>query len=250
MLALIIEKISQKPIDKFFEQEIFKPLEMNNTTAKKTIAQKVSKKVEGYNLFGENVAYKSSVIGPGGIYSTINDLEKWNRALNTNSLVLKQTLLKAFENGKLNENSISININGQEYGYGFGWMLYKKNGKNYVQHDGTVESYRSLIKKNITDGYDFIYLTNQGGRLAMNELIQSVDNILINSEYTIPKIPIVNKLVREFIENDFNTAITNVKNTISKKRDDYNINENSMNRLAYTYLRVCLNFYHLKTNIL
>lgn len=188
-------------------------------------------------ISGSEVDYKSSVIGPGGIYSTLNDLEKWNRALNTNELVSEKTLKEAFKNGILNGDSISINMNGQEYGYGFGWMPYEKNGKKYVQHDGTVESYRSLINKNLTDGYDYIFLTNQGGRLAIDELTTSIDNILEKSEYKIPEIPIANKIVKEFVANDVKITIVKIKNAISKNPKDYSIDENSINRLAYTYLR-------------
>lgn len=237
MLALIIEKVSEKPIDQFFNQEIFEPLEMKNTTATKDIAENISNKVYGYNLIDFKSKYQSSVVGPSGIYSTINDLEKWNRALNSNKLISEQTLSKAFKNGKLNNGSISINMYGKDYGYGFGWMPYEKSGKKYVQHDGSVDGFRSLIKKNLTDGYDYMFLTNQGGRLAMNELTTAIDNILEKSKYNVPKIPIANKIVLEFGENDTNTAIAKIKSAISENPNDYNIDENNINRLSYTYLR-------------
>src|SRR5690606_25241287 len=160
-----------------------------------------------------------------------------NRALNSNELVSKQTLSEAFKNGKLKQGSISIKIDGQDYGYGFGWLTYQKNGKKYVQHDGSVEGYKALINKNLTDGYDYIFLTNQGGRLAMSELTTAIDNILEKSEYKIPEIPITNKIVQEFGTNDVKTAIATIKDAIREKPNDYSINENSINRLAYTYLR-------------
>lgn len=237
LLALIIQKISKKPIDQFFNQEIFEPLKMQNTTTTKTAVEKIPNKVDGYNLIGSKVDYKSSVIGPGGIYSTLNDLEKWNRALNSNKLISEKTFNEAFKNGKLNEGSISINMNGQEYGYGFGWMPYQKNGKKYVQHDGSVESYRSLIKKNLTDGYDYIFLTNQGAKLAMNEVTKSIDTILVQSKYQKPKIPIINKILIELKINGSSNLAINVKNKIDKNPNDYSIDENSINGLAYTFLR-------------
>ena len=237
MLALIIQKISGKPIDQFFNEEIFEPLEMKNTTANKIIIEKITNKVDGYNLIGSKVDYKSSVVGPGGIYSTLNDLEKWSKALNTNKLISKKTLNEAFENGKLNEGSISINMNGQKYGYGFGWMPYEKNGKKYVQHDGSVESYRSLIKKNLSDDYDYIFLTNQGAKLAMNELTKSIDTILEQSKYQKPKIPIINKILSELKINGSSKLASNIKNKIDKNPNDYSIDENSINGLAYTFLR-------------
>jgi CubicO group peptidase (beta-lactamase class C family) len=237
LLALIIQKISEKPIDQFFYEEIFEPLEMKNTTAIKGMIEKITNKADGYNLIGSRVDYKSSVVGPGGIYSTLNDLEKWSKALNTNRLISKKTLNEAFENGKLNEGSISINMNGQEYGYGFGWMPYEKNGKKYVQHDGSVPSYRSLIKKNLSDNYDYIFLTNQGAKLAMNELTHSIDTILEQSKYQKPKIPIINKILSELKLNGSSKLASKVKNKIDKNRDDYSIDESSINGLAYTFLR-------------
>ncbi|WP_430412955.1 serine hydrolase [Kordia sp.] len=237
LLALIIEKVSEKPIDQFFNQEIFKPLEMKNTTATKAFVQNVSKKVEGYNLLGENVGYKSSVIGPGGIYSTLNDLEKWNKALNTDKLVSKETLNKAFTNGKLLKSPISIQMSGQEYGYGFGWMLTSKGKTKYVQHDGTVESYRSLIKKNLTDGYDYIFLTNNGAKIAMNELTKSVDDILEKSKYQKPRIPIANVILTHLMTKGTADLINNIKNKITNNEIDYSIEENNILRLAYNLLR-------------
>lgn len=237
MLALIIEKVSEKPIDQFFKQEIFEPLEMKNTTARKADLQNVAKKVKGYNLLGENVGYKSSVIGPGGIYSTLNDLEKWNRAINTNKLVPKKTLNKAFTNGELSESSISIKIGGHEYGYGFGWMLTSKGNTKYVQHDGTVESYRSLIKKNLTDGYDYIFLTNQGSRIAMNELIKSIDHILEESEYQMPQIPITNAILTQLMTSGATDLAINIKSKIANNENDYSVEENNILRLAYNFLR-------------
>lgn len=237
LLALIIEKISEKPIDQFFYQEIFKPLEMKNTTATKALVQNVSKKVEGYNLLGENVGYKSSVIGPGGIYSTLNDLEKWNKALNSSKLVPKEILNQAFTNGNLIKEPISIKINGQEYGYGFGWMLTNKGSTKYIQHDGTVESYRSLIKKNLTDGYDYIYLTNQGSRIAMNELTKSIDYILEESKYQKPQIPITNVILTQLKTKGVTDLASNVKNKITNNEGEFSIEENAILRLAYSFLR-------------
>lgn len=51
MLALLIEKLSGKPIEHFLNQRIFKPLKMKNTTAIKSLVETSSNKVDGYNLW-------------------------------------------------------------------------------------------------------------------------------------------------------------------------------------------------------
>jgi len=237
LLALIIEQVSREPIEDFFDQEIFIPLEMKNTTAKRSMAQSSPNMVEGYNFSGKKVGYQSSVVGPGGIYSTIDDLARWNRALNSNLLVSKKTLSEAFTNGQLNDKPISIMLRTQEYGYGFGWMVFEKNGQKYVQHDGTVEAYRSMIKKNLSKGYDYIYLTNDGARLAANELLTSIDNILDSAIYKVPLIPLTTKIVTEFQDNDLQLASANLQAIAKRGGGSYTINEQGVNRLAYSYLK-------------
>ncbi|BDD03971.1 serine hydrolase [Aureibacter tunicatorum] len=229
LLAFVIEKVSGMPIEEFFEKEIFDPLNMRHTTTSIRRKQNNMKTVIGYNWLGKNGGYNSTVVGGGGIYSTINDLQKYNKALNTNKLVTKNTLNKAFTNGQLSDQ--------ESDGYGFGWSLREKDNKKYVQHDGYVPGYRSFIKKNLTDGYDYIFLTNHGDKLPMNELISSIDSVLEQSKYVRPKNRVVNKISHELKVNGSSNLCQNIKDEIIKNKDHYTIDENRINLLGYMYLR-------------
>ena len=235
LLATIIEKVAQKNIADFFKDEIFTPLQMNNTTAIKDEVNNLTNMAIGYSLTGEKSSYKSSVIGPGGIYSTLNDLYKWNLALNQNTLVTKETLNLAFTNGNLNNGKISLKILGQEFGYGFGWVTQYKNGKKYVNHDGSVDGFRTLIKKNLSDGYDYILLTNHGSKLPMTEIINSIDGILEKTNYQQPKTPVINQILAKVETKDFTGIYTQIYDSTQENKLVYN--QRSLNSLGYRYLK-------------
>jgi len=82
--------------------------------------------------FDTSQVYKSNVVGSGGIYSTVEDLSKWNEVLNFQRLVSKKTLQEAFKTGSTVKGAISINLAGQKVGYGFGWITTEMNGNKYV----------------------------------------------------------------------------------------------------------------------
>ena len=67
--------------------------------------------------------------GDGAIYSTLNDLHKWNLALANHTIISKAFLDEAWAQGTLN--------NGDKTDYGFGWILPEANSspKN-VSHSG------------------------------------------------------------------------------------------------------------------
>jgi CubicO group peptidase (beta-lactamase class C family) len=252
LLALIVEEVSKKPIEEFYKKEIFEPLNMESTTAKKAEVKGLKNLVTGYSLTGEKSVYESSVVGPSGIYSTLNELEKWNKALNNNELVTYETLQEAFINGNLNKNKISIKMFGEDYGYGFGWAIQNKNNKKYVNHDGFVDGFRTLIKKNLTDGYDYILLTNHGSKLAMPEIISGIDTILEKGKYRQPLIPVINQILSKIASKEISDISEDVYNNVIE--NNLNFNERSLNRLAYKYLRknrlkVAIQVFELNTKL-
>lgn len=234
LLATIVEKISKMPMDEFFKNEIFNPLQMENSTAKREEVLNLNNLVSGYGITGEEATYKSSVIGPSGIYATLNDLQKWNKGLNNFTLVSKETLQLAFTNGIVSDGEIVIKMDGEDMGYGFGWITSNKNNKKYVNHDGFVEGFRTLIKKNLTDGYDYILLTNHGVKLAMTEMKTAIDLILEESKYQQPKMPVINQILAKIEAKDFSAIYEEVYHNIIKKKLDFN--EGSLNSIGYRYL--------------
>ena len=163
VLAKIIEKISGMLYNDFLNKYIFKKLSMANTYLVNDISS-TSNIAVGH--FKENEQYYpdkvlNNIYGDQGIYSTVLDFVKWDKALYTDKLLKCENLSKIFSVEPLiYEKRISY--------YGYGWVLMEKNNVRYYWHGGSGNGYSSLILHlpdtnttvllltNRDDGYDFL----------------------------------------------------------------------------------------------
>ena len=88
LLALTVEKLSDQPFRNFLKDNIFQPLEMDNTIAFENNVNEIKNRAYGYTIKDNVVEFTdqsitSAVLGDGGIYSSLNDLYKWDQALYT-----------------------------------------------------------------------------------------------------------------------------------------------------------------------
>ncbi|MCW3086456.1 MAG: hypothetical protein JWP12_3822 [Bacteroidetes bacterium] len=172
LLALIVEKASGMSFPEFMETAIFKPLGMNNTWIHdpKTDATHKNKTI-GYNGTGkvEEDTYADDVIGDKGVYSTVEDLFKWDQALYSEQLLKKETIDEAFK-GYSNEHKGKRN-------YGYGWRMID-DGKNpkIIYHNGWWHGYNSLFLRRPDDKTTIIVLSNKYNRTTYQ--MQGVLSIL------------------------------------------------------------------------
>ncbi|MBN1293430.1 MAG: beta-lactamase family protein [Candidatus Latescibacteria bacterium] len=158
VLAMIVEKISGKSFASFLKENIFEPLEMYNTVAYEKNISTVKNRAYGYAwedsvfVFSDQ-STTSAVLGDGGIYSSIDDLFRWDRALYTEKLVSRGTLEKAFTPGVLR--------NGEETTYGFGWSIGEYLGHRRIYHGGSTCGFRTAIHRYPDDRLNVIVLTNR-----------------------------------------------------------------------------------------
>ena len=86
MLALIVERASGRTFATFLRERIFQPLGMTNTVAYEEGISTVSNRAFGNTQeqgrwTRTDQSQTSAVLGDGGIYSSIDDLAKWDAAL-------------------------------------------------------------------------------------------------------------------------------------------------------------------------
>lgn len=132
LLAMIIEKVSGKRYGDFLRDRIFTRLGMNATRMLDQW-EIVLNRAAGYTLRGGKLAHirRSSQIEPGGpegMLSTVEDLAKWDAALNSEGLLKLASLDQMWTPVKLN--------NGLTHNYGFGWFLDEFRGHRMVGHPG------------------------------------------------------------------------------------------------------------------
>lgn len=136
LLGYLIEKASGMPYEKFVEEKIFKPLQMNNSYYGEQ-ARIIPNRASGYQKQVEffNAEYLSLTqpYAAGSIMSTVDDLLKWNQAIVSNKLIKQESRNLAWTSAKLND--------GGETGYGYGWAIDDVNGLKSIEHSGGIFGY-------------------------------------------------------------------------------------------------------------
>ncbi len=145
LLALVVEKVSGVSFARFLKENIFLPLGMNNTVAYERGISEVSTRAYGYSVdtaradrfVRTDQSMTSSVLGDGGVYSSVNDLRKWNAALTAGSLVREKTLQEMLSRSAVIDTGITW--------YGYGWYNRSMDGVPIYYHGGSTVGFRTFI---------------------------------------------------------------------------------------------------------
>ena len=166
LLAQIIERITGRRYAEFLKETIFDPLGMQDTLVVDERKQKAPRLALAYqkrNGRWQDITYspENSIYGEDGIYSTINDLYKWDQALYTDRLVNRATLEMAFTPGRNNEGQeIATSVFTHPTSYGFGWFISSMDGAKVVEHSGGWSGYATHILRVPERRVTAIVLTN------------------------------------------------------------------------------------------
>lgn len=178
-LASVIEKVSGIPCEQFFAKHIAGALKLSNTFVyhlkmKSYPPSRVfGLEYDGnkYNL--NDLVRFDGIVGDGNVYSSVEDLYKWDQALYTDKLVKKAAFAEAIAPGKLN--------NGKNTEYGFGWFI-REPGK-IVSHTGGWVGFGTEITRYIEKNQTIIVLDNSSNFRAH----ALVKNIWEGKPVTLPK---------------------------------------------------------------
>lgn len=186
VLASIIEKAAGMPIENFFQQQITKPLGMNDTYLYcLRMKESPANRVYGYQRKnGRNVPNDlirlDGVIGDGNGYSSAEDLLKWDQALYTQTLVGAATWQEAITPVKL--------TNGKTYPYGFAWFI-ENNGK-ILAHTGSWVGFFNEIVRNVEKKQTIIILSNSSDATVR----KVVKDILAGNAPKLPKTELISNV--------------------------------------------------------
>ena len=181
LLALIVKNVSGKGFAEFLEEEIFFPLGMSNSIAFEDGISTVENRAYGYSqidseFIRDDQSITSAVLGDGGIYSSLDDMFKWDQILNTEELVPFAILNEAFVSGTLD--------NGSETGYGFGWLLDSYLYRIRSYHTGSTRGFRNVYMRFPDEKMSIVILTNRNSGSPIEIAIQIMEYIFTsNSTY-------------------------------------------------------------------
>jgi CubicO group peptidase (beta-lactamase class C family) len=180
LLGMIVAKVSGEPLGAFMQQRIFGPLSMTQTQQGYP-TMPVTDLALGYKDAGGgaivrawqfNLAY---IAGPGGMTSTVGDLEKWDRAVRQPGIFTADSLAQMFAPSPF----------PQSYGtYADGWFIATLNGHRYIWHDGLVGGFQTMNATFPDDGIDIIVLTNDGTGLDPYFVIPQLFPIALSTTAT------------------------------------------------------------------
>lgn len=134
VLSFIIENVSGISYPEFLNKNIFEPLQMSNTRFYEPNDYSDRKRSIGYSVQSKGFGRATPInltpytIGDGYLYSSVEDIYKWDKALYTTQLVSSATLKQAF--------TPAILTDSLDTGYGFGWFISKRNGLTDIRHSG------------------------------------------------------------------------------------------------------------------
>jgi len=155
LLALIVGRAAGSDFASFLQQRIFQPLGMAHTVAHQDGVDQVAQRAYGYSEVDgrwqrTDQSTTSAVLGDGGIYSSLDDLARWDAALYDDRLLSTASRKAMF-------SPATATTEADVPHYGFGWRL---NGRMHW-HSGESIGFRNVILRYPDKHLTVIVLSNR-----------------------------------------------------------------------------------------
>jgi CubicO group peptidase (beta-lactamase class C family) len=179
LLWFIIERTSGTTLKQYAKDNIFEPLAMNNSHFHDDYLHIIKDRAIGYTQlengsFG-NLYMRFDLVGSGGLYTTVEDLYRWDQNFYNNKLGTSgQALInKMLTNGSLN--------NGEEVNYAFALVNDTYRGERAIRHSGSLGGYRAYMVRFPDQDFSVIILSNLAS-FNPSKLSYKVADIVLQNE--------------------------------------------------------------------
>ena len=161
----------------------------------------------------------------GSIYSTVEDLYKWEQALHEGSVLKPETRNLMFTPGLAN------------YGYGVGIAeqpLGKTDQKiKVISHSGGINGFNSLMTRAVDNRQTVIILDNVGFGQFQGKITNSIIALLNGLPADPPKRSIAEALYKIAVDKDVASAIAEYRKLKAANSPTYDFSEGELNTLGY-----------------
>ena len=171
VLGSIIEKVSGTSYAQFMKDNIFKPAHMDHTNVySKAVYDKIPVDVVGHDRgkwhYSVVQNFLDGPVGDKGIYSTVDDLYLFDRALRDGILLKQATMDSAY----VPRNPM---LHGH-FSYGYGWRIFVAPGKQVIYHTGWWHGFRHIFLRDIKDDITIVLLSNlsNGSLMKLDDLFK------------------------------------------------------------------------------
>lgn len=150
ILGQVIERLSQKPYEDYVREKILRPLGLDNT-GYEHVATIIPRRVQGYRYGDgrmENAAYLAMSLpyAAGAIYSSVDDLLAWQRALAAAKPIGRAARDLMFAD--------------HGHSYGFAWAIQTQFSRRQYVHAGGINGFSVVMSHYPDDDLTVILLAN------------------------------------------------------------------------------------------
>lgn len=235
ILGFLVETVTGLTYEEALQERIFKPLGMENSgffRNRPIIKNMASGYYKGFgDYFNIELSDESTAYASGALYSTVDDLYLFNKALASYTLLPKKYTALLFEK----------HIEDPGYGgyYGYGWELVDKpignSGKliETVGHSGAIDGFCALYTS-IPESNTAIIFLNNTRRAFLNSMTTAITGILYDETYDFPKMPIAKFLTQTIEKDGIEAGISFFKT--NQNNTDYYLSERELIVAGYRFL--------------
>ncbi|MGE5430791.1 MAG: serine hydrolase, partial [Syntrophomonadaceae bacterium] len=232
ILGAIIEHVTGLSYEKALRDNILDPLGMKNTGYDYS-ENIITKRASGYDRRGGSLKNTSFLdmslpYAAGSMYSTVEDLLVWDKALQTDKLLspeLKKKLFKKYM--KM----------GDMY-YGYGWMTAKRfdghDSLDVITHGGSINGFNAMNYM-IPQAGQYVVIFSNAGAAPLGKMTDQIINILNGKDESAPLKPLVRILWNTLEQEGTQSAINKFKE-LRNKKDEYVYTEAEINLMGYDLL--------------
>ncbi len=232
ILGGIIEHITGRSYEENILENICKPLGLDDT-GYDNFEKITSKRAAGYEKTGSGYSiapYLDMALpyAAGSIYSTVEDLYKWDIALRGEKILTKKYMDDLFRG--------RVDAGNSQYGYGWFIDTISLDDQQFVvyNHGGGINGFNTINYIVPQKGQVVILFSNAGGA-PLNNITDAIINILNGQDYKFPAKPLVDQLNQTIEKEGITTAISQF-NKLKNDKDLYNYSERELNQLGYDLL--------------
>ena len=172
LLSIVVRRASGQSLRSFAAERIFKPLGMTHTEFRDDHTALIPQRALGYEPAGSTYRIsqpETDVVGDGGVYSTVEDLAKWDANFLTGQVGGKRAIAMLQEPGVLND--------GQPIPYALAMAIGEFHGLKTYSHSGAYGGYRSTLLRFPQRNLSVITLCNTSS--ASSSLAEQVASVVL-----------------------------------------------------------------------
>jgi CubicO group peptidase (beta-lactamase class C family) len=158
LLGAIIEKVSGQSFNDYLRDTFFEPLGMHDTGVHTSTAV-LKNEATGYGYEGGKTTKAldwdmSRAGAAGNLYSTVEDLMRWNEGVFGGRILSKESLQAAFTPVKLDSGEEPM------MAYGYGWVIGERRGLKTISHSGGLNGWSAQLTRYVDQNTTVVVLHN------------------------------------------------------------------------------------------